>query len=342
MTQNWSRLRKAEAQVATGHVGEESRRQIEQVLADLAMLAALEEIRLRQADVKHENLDIAGAGPAYVKAFQSYGIDVQTLPVQEAAARIRQRTIAIHLAAALDNWAMALPIKENQRRQQLFQVAQESDPDPWRCSLRQVLASEKGANASLIKLVPSAPIEKLPLATLHLFARALRVSRAAPLAVDVLRKAQRHYPADFWINHELGVLLDRVIKPPQVDEAIGFYRAALALRSASPVVHLNLGNAFHHKDLHDDAIACYRQAIRLKSDFAAAHFNLGNVLNAKGQLDDAVASYQQAIRVKEDFALAYFNLGVTLMHKSARRRRRLFSGGHKLEEGLAGGPQLPR
>src|SRR5262249_53979730 len=144
------------------------------------------------------------------------------------------------------------------------------DPDEWRGSLRQALAT--GRKEDLEKLAPSAPIEKLPPTTLILWGNALEQKGAIRLAEQVLRKGQQLHPADFWINHDLASILARQMKPPQLEvirktqktnvsvgflgpnpglpdsrleEAIGFYRAALALRPLSPGVHSNLGNALH-------------------------------------------------------------------------------------------------
>jgi eukaryotic-like serine/threonine-protein kinase len=306
-----SATRNAEAQLATGLVGEESRHQVEQVLADLAMLAKLEQIRLGQAKVTENDFDRAGADAAYAQAFRTYGIDVVALAVQDAAAQIRRRTISIHLAAALDNWALAQPKKEAK----LLKVAQAADTDPWRYSLRQALASRKERSAALEKLVASAPIEKLAPPTLVFFGYALQTTGATALAVDVLRKAQQLYPGDFWINHDLGVLLAAKIKPPQTDEAIGFYRAALAIRFESPGVYLNLGVALKDKGRLDDAIGCCREAIRLKKDLPVAHNFLGLALLDKGRPDDAIVSFKEAIRLNEDYATAHNNLGVALRHK---------------------------
>src|SRR5262249_7183090 len=84
----------AEAQLASGMVRAELRQQVDQVLADLAMLGELEQIRLSQARVTDDGyFDIAGADVAYGQAFRSYGIDVEGLAVPEAGARIRARTI---------------------------------------------------------------------------------------------------------------------------------------------------------------------------------------------------------------------------------------------------------
>jgi tetratricopeptide (TPR) repeat protein len=310
--------RKAEAQLASGVVREELRQQVEQVLADVAMLATLENIRLEQtAPAEHDKFDRAGADPAYGQAFRDYGIDVQEPGVPDAATRIRQRAIAVHLAAALDDWALAREEAGGTNWKQLLDVAREADPDTWRCTLREARAT--GRKEDLEKVLRSRPIQNLPPTTLALLGVLFsqKEKSAAKLAVTVLRAAQQHYPGDFWINENLAKLLSDKMEPPQVEEAIGFYRAALALRPQSPGPYYNLACALWGKGALDEAAAACRQAIHLNPHGALAHDGLGMVLAAKGALDEAIAGYREAIRLDPNFANAHNNLGNALRDKGA-------------------------
>src|SRR5205807_2629203 len=80
------------------------RNRVQEVLKDLEMVARLEEIRIKITDVKAENFDLAQADRLFAQAFRDYGIDVEALEPAEAADRIRARSIAGQLAAALDEW----------------------------------------------------------------------------------------------------------------------------------------------------------------------------------------------------------------------------------------------
>jgi tetratricopeptide (TPR) repeat protein len=104
--------------------------------------------------------------------------------------------------------------------------------------------------------------------------------------VELLRRAQRQYPADFWVNHNLGVVLQEV-SPPQREEAVRFLTAAVALRPESPGVHLNLGNALRDTGQGDEAIACCQKAIVLDPKIVNAYKSLGWALKEKDQLDEA-------------------------------------------------------
>ena len=70
----------------------------------------------------------------------------------------------------------------------------------------------------------------------------LRQRGSSAAALALLRRAQQAFPADFWINHDLGIALNHC-QPPQHEEAIRFLTVAVALRPDSPGVRYNLGNA---------------------------------------------------------------------------------------------------
>jgi tetratricopeptide (TPR) repeat protein len=336
-----SAARRAEAQLAGGVVREQLRHQVVQLLADMKMLEKLEEIGLMRMKI---------ADTAYAEAFREYGIDVEALSVQDAAERIRQRAIGLPLAIALDDWALIRAGGTNWKP--LLEVAREVDPDPWRCAIREARVS--GKKEDLKRLVASEPISKLPATTLSelalLFGK--EGGSTAQLIVAALREGQHRSPADYGVNFQLAWFLAEEMKPPQLDEAIGFYRAALALRPQSYGIRLNLSKILHENNrldedilyckeaidlipdasgayqnlaiaLHgkgrvDEAIACYRKAIHYgKQQDPDLHYMLGGPLADKGQLDEAIVAYKEAIRLRPDFPAACTNLGSALIKKGA-------------------------
>ena len=78
-------------------------------------------------------------------------------------------------------------------------------------------------------------------------------------------------------------------------EALGFYRAALALRPESPGVLLNLATALSQLDRYDEAIAVYEQAIQIKPDYATAYGSLGAEYVRQGALDKAIGAFRKAV-----------------------------------------------
>jgi tetratricopeptide (TPR) repeat protein len=136
-----------------------------------------------------------------------------------------------------------------------------------------------------------------------------------------LRQAQRLYPGDFWVNHDLASELFqrdhsgisyRVVAAdelPLLEEAIGFFRAAVALRPASPGAYVGLGIALYAKGDLAGAVTAFRQALALGPKLALAHSNLGDALKAQGDLAGAIAAFHRALALDPRFAQAHSNLG---------------------------------
>jgi serine/threonine protein kinase/Flp pilus assembly protein TadD len=279
---------------------------LKRVVTDLDIAAKLELARLRQTEVKDGQFDDLGAAAIYADAFRDYNLPVLELEPEEAARRIAASTIRDQLLAALGNW---LVIDHSIDDKKLRAVIRLAETDPWWQKVFAVFDAKDWPEFTRLTQQPEAlgqPAAGLVTLALVLSAHDL------PAAVDFLRRAQQRHPDDFWINHNLARYLKQV-KPPQLDEAIGFYRAALALRPQSPGVHLNLGNALRDKGQLDGAILAYREAIRLKADYAEAHLALGLGLARNGRTDEAIAEYQEAIRFKSDYAGAHNILGKALL-----------------------------
>jgi tetratricopeptide (TPR) repeat protein len=300
---------RAEALLAQGGGSAELRRSVCELLADLRMVLRLEEIRLLQSSVKDGRFDSEGADRRYAAAFRDHGIDVEALPLQEAAQLIAAQTIQVELAAALDGWARMRrynPRKDRKSWQDLLAVARAGDRDPRRTALRDaVLRRDRQA---LLEWAASDSVPGLPPVTLGLLAEYLEEMAGLPEATVLLRRAQEQHPSDFWINHQLAFCLGRM-GPSQRDEAIRFHTVAVALRPDSPGAYLNLGNALLQKRRLADALVAYRRAIALKPDYAEAHCNAGATLWDMGRHDQGIASLLEAIALKPDLAEAHGNLG---------------------------------
>jgi tetratricopeptide (TPR) repeat protein len=311
-------VQRAEAQLGGSLVGQELRRQVEQLRKDVQMLAELERIRLDPTGWLDGHFDRARLDAQFASAFRDYGIDVDALGPEGAAALVQRSAIREYLVAGLDDWGDVHSRRGQEgivrRASHLMAVARLADPDPWRNRLRDVVLSRD--TTGLEQLARSAPAEELPAATLgllgHLIAPANKQS-SGPM-VELLRHAQQRFPADFWINHELALALAQG-RPPRQEEVIGFLRAAVALRPLSAGAHLNLGVALHRNKELDAAIAEFREAIRLQQAFSGAHINLGNALVDKKDLDGAIAEYKKAINLDPKDAKARNNLGAALHDK---------------------------
>jgi tetratricopeptide (TPR) repeat protein len=168
--------------------------------------------------------------------------------------------------------------------------------------------------AALERLAAAADVPQLSPATLTQLARRLRDAGSPDSGVLLLRRAWQQYPADFWVNEDLGHLV-QALKPPRWEEAVRHLTAAVALRPDSPGVHVNLGVALQVVGQLDEAIACYHRAVALAPSYATAHNNLGTALRARGQLDEAIACYRRTLELAPKYAMTHCNLGTALRDK---------------------------
>jgi serine/threonine-protein kinase len=285
---------------------------------DRRLIAALDEAWLAQAEnVAGENrFATERAVPRLRKAFREYGLAAGEGTPAAAAERIQQRpaTVREAIVAALDGWdALAddprLHLTEPHREWLRVVLAAAEPEDAWGRQFRAACAEKDDAKrrAALEQLAAAADVAKVPARALTRLAGRLD---PAP-QVALLRRAQAHYPADFWVNHDLGQAL-QAARPPERDEAVRFLTAAVSLRPDSPGAHLNLGNALCDKGQVDEAIACHRKAIALDPKLATAHNNLGAALGRKGEVDGAIASCRKAIEFDPKLAMAHSNLGLAL------------------------------
>src|SRR5262249_1589220 len=150
-----------------------------------------------------------------------------------------------------------------------------------------------------------------PAAVLVNLAHDLTALGELALAEQLLRAGQERFPDDFWLNHDLGIALVQR-KPPDANQAVGFLRAALALRPRNPGVYLNLGGALRDQGDVEGAIRCFHAALALDPKYVEAHGHLGSVLYARKDLDGAIRSFQVALDINPNFAGAHNYLGMAL------------------------------
>src|SRR5262249_11780871 len=154
----------------------------------------------------------------------------------------------------------------------------------WRQKVLQAFRRKEWT--ALEKLIQEPAVTRQPTAFLVL------LGRVSPpeIAVRLWRRGQQQHPNDFWVNFELAYELYHLSisgtgacraareKPREVNEAIRFCTAALALRPKSPMAHRLLGAILlENRDL-DGAIASFQMARQLAPKYAETHLYLGNAL----------------------------------------------------------------
>lgn len=231
---------------------------------------------------------------------------MEGLGPDEAAEHLRASAIKETLVAALDDWVLSKWQARRPGTERLLAVARRADADPWRDRFRQAFEGRDGP--ALEGLARDPEVLAQPPATVHLLALVLRATGRRPLAVEVLRQAQRRHPGDFWINHELGAgLLSLTAARP--GDAAGFFRAAWALRPESAGVRLNLCSALVRLGNYAEAEAGYREVLRRQPDSAEARVGLGGLLMNQGRLAEAEGEILEALRLRPGYAGAHSQLG---------------------------------
>jgi serine/threonine-protein kinase len=293
--------KRAEALAAAGETDVETLLQVREVLGDMQMLANLEDVRARST-INEAGYDLKEEDRGTAQAFREYGIDIDELDRDEAAARIKARSIRYELTVFLDSWSHVRR-RLAQRGQapggkdwkELLEVARAADPDPWRDRFRKAVLNDD--RKALAELAASAPLASLPVETVDRLGDALLGRETLKEAVDFLKRGQRLHPDDYWINVNLANSLLQ-LGAQHREDALRYYTAAVALRPQAALSHTNLANALEIHGKLDEASAAYREALRLKPSDAMARFNLGVVLGKQGKLDGAVAAYKEALRRK--------------------------------------------
>jgi serine/threonine protein kinase/tetratricopeptide (TPR) repeat protein len=291
---------RAEPALATEEVEPDVEQRAREVLADLKLVGQIEDIRMMSGTAWADGMPSdAQTDSAYASTFRNVGIDVDVLPVKIAADRIAaHHAITAALIPALDDWvAVRSHLKDQNATRRLVELLQVTDSDAWRLRMRDALAHNDWP--ALQKLASAPELDQQPAATLSFLAAGLRgTGHQWDTEIAVLRRAQWKYPADFWINHRLGIGLVFSFTPRGVEEGIGFLHAAVAVRPQSAHALMNLGVGYDFAQQPDDALACFRRALELEPEYAACYENIGDVLNRQGHYGEALAALEQANKIK--------------------------------------------
>jgi tetratricopeptide (TPR) repeat protein len=266
-----------------------------------------------------KSLGTAHAARAYALAFAASGLAVEPGREREVAARVGKSAVKHQLLAALDHWArQAIQGKQDELWGRLLAVARLADPGPWSDQVRDpALWKKRVAFVPLAVQAQKDPrrFRQLTPQILVLIGSLLPDQKAAE---TWLRKAQALHPTDDRLNFGLAYTLMRAKGHER--EAIGFYRAALAVRPRSPVVYNNLGVILCDLTELAGGIEAFQMALAIDPHYFAAWHNLGDAFQTSKVLPGAGAAYKKAVAIDKSRAAIWHNLGAALHYAAAVRR----------------------
>jgi serine/threonine-protein kinase len=259
------------------------RERLEQARADANLAADLEGIRLRlSADPRKAR---ETADPLYAEAFRKYGIDLPLLEPAEAAARVNSSAIRETLLAFLHDWLYWV---SDAHRDKLRVVLDQVDDNTWRRAYREALPVRDKRRMKQLATAPAALAQ--PPLFLSGVGGILLANGQREEALAWLHEAQQRHPGDFWLNFLLGHFWGE--ERPQV--AVGYFRAAVAIRPGSDEAYAKLGRALRDTGDADGAIAAFRKALELNPTYAVAK-DLATVLAPRGRLEEARAAWEKVL-----------------------------------------------
>ena len=224
---------------ATAVLAERFRRvrdKVEEARRDSATLIELERIHLETAASKDGRFDLLCAAPQYEALLRGYGVD-PAAPAA-AAARVNGSRLREALLAALDEWRRGT--SDAAKRLQMQAVQQAAEPAAGSFRSRWWAAAQQGDGAALAQLASEPAVLALSVLAILNLANDLVAAKQMAAAERLLRASQERYPANFWLNYDLGSVLLRQ-EPRRAEESVRYLTAALALRSDSPIVYSHLG-----------------------------------------------------------------------------------------------------
>lgn len=251
------------------------RQRMDQAVADVRMVTRLEDIPIRQVEVRAPS-----SHRQYVDAFRQYGIELPTPEAAQAAVRIRASAIHEPLLAFLHDWAFHFGSPAD--RQQLAAILDLADDDDWRRRLRKSLLADDRAERHILLQASEAPDQPTLILGLIYSISIVNQGTDAEEAMALLRAAQLRHPEDYWINLQLGGI--SMVEHPE--QAVGYFRAAVASRPESSQAYIMLGRALYDSGDTDGAIAAFRKAIPLTSNRCAPR-DLARALASRGGLEEA-------------------------------------------------------
>lgn len=252
-----------------------------------AMNSSLE-LRLHNFPEMH-----AHAIAAYASAFREYGLDVQRLAPPSFLKCWKLEPLSFHESAlgSLLDWLM-IDQREQPRLNEILELV---DNDPWRQEVRVAFVRRdlKG-----LDLLSDQAMESVHRA--RVLGCAFRQCGAVETSARFLERAASKWPDDFWIQMQLGICYATLpaAKPANYSDAVGCFKAAVAISPRSAAAYGNLGRAYQLCDRLPEAQAKTDRAIELDPQIEQLHCNMASIHAARGEWTDVRRWTENALMLR--------------------------------------------
>ena len=296
------------AQLDSGVVGPKVHDQVEQFQRDVRMLRELDEIWLRKAEFNGKDMfDVGGTDTRLLESFRRYGIELGASDPIEAANRVQNSAIHEALLAGLDGWAQ-IKLEKGADRAWLRAVVDAADDSAWRRAFREAALAKDSQKLKELAGKPDATEQ--PPTVINWLGLVMRDTGMTNESIAVLKRAQLRHPDNFWLNYNLGQVLTWGRGPKGAAEAVGYLRAAVAIRPTSAEAGSLLGLALEQAGDIDVAIGVYKQAIAIEPKYTNSYGNLARAQLALGKFDESLAVCSKIIELDRNYFWAWFHRGV--------------------------------
>ena len=330
LTEALDHAQRARSHALTGEVTASLRSQIEERITSLETMRAAAK---RHASL-FESVPIipsrVGNDPArtdreYAEAFYKAGFDVDGGDLTSMSGRLTELDRNDEVAMALDDWLFVLRQMGHEgsadRRQRVVRLANLIDTDPRSHQIRRHIGEGLEGAADLgriAKEMSNEPSRSRPIYLL--LARALADDQNKMReAIDLLRKAWRFWPDDFWINYEMGeLLLEGHRQGLDIPEkAVRYLHGAVVIQKGSAPAHYSLGMALLSANDSDGAIEELKEADRIRPRNGTVIASLAQALTFARRSAEALAWAHKAVKVLPNDVFSRHVLG-DLLRDSGR------------------------
>ncbi len=304
-------LERAKGRLGNGGSAEMLRR-LDQGSRDLKLVADLEEIRLRLS--RNSRVPLSPER-MYAEAFRNYGLDLMRLEPAVAAKAIRESAVRDTLLEFLHDWLYWVGDADRAR---LRAAVDRADDDEWRRAYRAAIAAKDRDPVKLKALAAMSAAATQPPVVLSGLCGSLLIHDLRAEAQVVLSEAQRRHPDDFWINYLLGHFWDE--ERPHL--AIGYFRAAVALRPNSDQAYAMLAKVLRATGDTEGALDAVRKAIALHSEIGLVK-DLAKLLAPGGELEEARVAWERLLEEKPPDHQSWYGYAQLCLFLGKEREYRL-------------------